>query len=329
MTEFHERQIRLVHELMYQIKVREVMTSDVITFPPTATFREIQLCLKKHRFTGTPIVDDGHLVGIVSIDDILTAFDHGVIDQPVQKYMVRDLVTVPQNYSVIAASNLFHKYGFGRLPVVSRPGSDQLVGIITYSDILTHLLLKINSIAERVEEYERTAAAHMERRRDQLHFEIAADSFDKAGVAATLTKKRLQTHGVPPDLVRRIAVICYEAEMNVILHSLGGYMDVELLPDRVRIVVVDEGPGIPDIEKAMQPGYTTASEKIRALGFGAGMGLPNIKRCADQFHITSSMEAGTELEAVVFLPAAAGPAAPGTAAAPGAAVPAAQGGGPS
>jgi CBS domain-containing protein len=323
MTQFHERQIRLVHELMYQIKVKEVMTREVISYPPTVTFREVQLCLKKRRFSGTPIVSEGRLVGIVSIDDIITAFDHGVIDQPVQEFMTRTLITVPQNYSVIAASNLFHKYGFGRLPVVTRPGSDELVGIVTFSDILSHLLLKINSIAERVEEHERTMAAHMERRRDQLHFEIAADSFDKAGVAATLTKKRLQAHGVPPDLVRRIAVICYEAEMNVILHSLGGYMDVEMLPDRVRVTVVDEGPGIPDIDKAMQAGFTTASEKIRALGFGAGMGLPNIKRCADEFEITSSMEAGTELEATVLLPAppvvAAGPATP---------VPAAQGGSP-
>jgi len=327
MTQFHERQIRLVHELMYQIKVKEVMTREVITYPPTVTFREVQLCLKKRRFSGTPIVADGRLVGIVSIDDIITAFDHGAIDRPVQEFMTRTLVTVPQSYSVIAASNLFHKYGFGRLPVVSRPGSDELVGIVTFSDILSHLLLKINSIAERVEEYERATAARMEQRRDQLHFEIAADSFDKAGVAATLTKRRLQAHGVPPDLVRRIAVICYEAEMNVILHSLGGYMDVEMLPDRVRVLVADEGPGIPDIEKAMLPGYTTASEKIRALGFGAGMGLPNIKRCADEFHVTSSMEAGTELEATVFLPAARpGSTPPAAPVPPTAPVPAPQGG---
>lgn len=302
MTQFHERQIRLVHELMYQIKVREAMTRDVITFSPAATFREIQLCLKKNRFSGTPIVEADRLVGIVSIDDIITAFDHGVIDRPVHEFMTRNPITVPQNYSVIAASNLFHKYGFGRLPVVSRPGSDELVGIITFSDILSHLLLQINRIAERVEQHERTMEADMERRHDLLHFELAADSFERAGVAATLTKKRLQARGVPADLVRRIAVICYEAEMNVILHSLGGYMDVEMLPDRVCVRVVDEGPGIPDIEKAMQPGYTTANEKIRALGFGAGMGLPNIKRCADEFQIASSMETGTELEATVNLP---------------------------
>lgn len=304
MTQFHERQIRLVHELMYQIKVREAMTREVVTFPPTATYRDIQLCLKRSRFSGTPIVDEGHLVGIVSIDDIITAFDRGCIDEPIQLTMTRELVTVPQNYSVIAASNLFHKYGFGRLPVVSRPGSDDLVGIITFSDILSHLLLKINRIAERVEAHERRLVAHLDQQRDHLHFEIAPDGFDRAGVAATLTKRRLLSRGVPAPLVRRVAVICYEAEMNIILHSLGGFMDVDLLPDRVEVTAADEGPGIADLEKAMQPGFTTANEKIRALGFGAGMGLPNIKRCADQFHITSSMEAGTELQATVLLPAA-------------------------
>ena len=302
MAQFQERQIRLVHELMYQIKVREVMTSDVITFTSGATFRDIQSCLKQRQFSGTPIVDDGVLVGMVSIDDIITAFDSGTIDNPVRDYMTRKLVTVPQAYSVIAASNLFNKYRFGRLPVVSRPESNVLVGLITFGDILSHLLLKINSIAERVEEQERSVAATMERRHDSLHFELAADSFDRAGTAATLTKKRLHARGVPADIVRRIAVICYEAEMNVILHSLGGYMDVEMFADRVRIVVGDEGPGIPDIEKAMEQGFTTASEKIRALGFGAGMGLWNIERCSDEFRIASSMETGTELEMTVNVP---------------------------
>ncbi|MFN2352020.1 MAG: ATP-binding protein [Kiritimatiellia bacterium] len=96
-------------------------------------------------------------------------------------------------------------------------------------------------------------------------------------------------------------MICYEAEINVIIHSLGGYLEVELLPDRVRVMAVDEGPGIPDLDAALQPGYTTANEKIRALGFGAGMGLCNIKQCADEFEIRSTMEAGTEVEAVVML----------------------------
>jgi CBS domain-containing protein len=297
---------------MYQIKIREVMTAEVITFPPTATFREIQLCLKQHRFSGTPIVNqDGVLLGIVSIDDIISAFDDGHIDDPVGDLMTRNVVTIPQNYSVIAASNLFHKHHFGRIPVVDSPGSGKLVGILTFGDILSHLLLIINSIAERVEEQERSMARNMEHSsHDTLHFELAPDNFDLAGVASTMVKKHLKGRGVPGPIARRIAVICYEAEMNVILHSLGGYMDVDIRDDLVRVVVGDEGPGIPDINRALEPGYTTANEKIRALGFGAGMGLPNIKRCADEFAITSSMETGTIVEATVHLPPVESPNPP-------------------
>lgn len=303
MSKFQERQIRLVHELMYQIKVKEAMTAEVVTFPPTATCRDVQLCLKERRFSGTPIVVEGNrLVGMVSIDDIITAFDAGSIDDPVEKMMSTELVTIPQSYSVIAASNLFNKYHFGRLPVVAAPGSDELVGIITFSDILSHLLLKINGIAERVEEQERLMEKDVQGMRDSLHFELAPDKFDTAGMASTMTKKHMKSCGVPPRLARRIAVICYEAEMNVILHSLGGTMDVTINDDNVHIVVEDEGPGIPDLDSAMEPGYTTANEKIRALGFGAGMGLPNMKRCADQFSLSSSMETGTRVEATVFLP---------------------------
>ena len=302
MADIRERQIRLVHELMYQIKVEEVMTRNVVCFPSASTFRQIQLCMKNRGFSGTPIVDNGDLVGIVSIDDIITAFDKGYIDQPVSGYMTHNVVTVPASNSVITASNIFHKYRYGRLPVVSAAGSRHLVGILTFSDILSHLLLRVNSIAEGVEEQESKAVDQVLRTaKDVLRFELAPDNFDLAGMASTTIKKHLGACGVPTALVRRIAVICYEAEMNVIIHSLGGYLEVHILGDRVVISAVDEGPGIPDIEKAMQPGFTTANEKIRALGFGAGMGLSNMKRCADLFSVRSSMETGTEVEAVVLL----------------------------
>jgi len=301
MSAFNERQIKLVHELMYQIKVGEVMTRNVISFSPEATFRKIQLCMKKGRFSGAPIVNNGELTGIVSVDDIMTAFDRGIIDQPVAEYMTREIMTIPQNYSVIAASNIFNKHRFGRLPVVEAPKSRKLVGILTFSDILSHLLVKMNTIAERVQEQERSLEHVIQNARDHLHFELKADNFDLAGMASTNIKKHLKTCGVEPAVIRRIAVICYEAEINVIIHSLGGYMDVHIFDERVQIHVVDDGPGIPDLEKAIEPGYTTANEKIRALGFGAGMGLANMKRCADEFNIQSAMETGTEINAVVHL----------------------------
>ena len=301
MAELKERQVKLVHELMYQIKVGQVMNKNVICFPPKSTFRDIQLCMKEKRFSGTPIVEDGKIVGIVSIDDIITAFDKGYIDETVEKYMKRDIMTVPQNYSLIAATNLFKKYHYGRLPVVSAPNNREIVGILTYGDILSHLLMEINTIAEKFEALELISLGTVKATKNSYHFELQHDNFDLAGVASTTIKKKLAEQGINPAILRRIAVICYEAEINVIIHSMGGYMDVNVFEDRVRIYLSDEGPGIPDIEKAMEPGFTTANEKIRALGFGAGLGLSNMKRCADKFHIRSSMETGTEIEAIVFL----------------------------
>lgn len=300
MSAFNERQIRLVHELMYNIKVGEVMTRDVISFPQSATFREIQLCMKERRFSGAPIVEGGELVGIISIDDIITAFDRGIIDEAVVGHMTREPMTIPQNYSVIAASNIFGKYRFGRLPVVEAPKSRKLVGILTFGDILSHLLLKMNTIAERIQEQERSFENVAKNASDHLHFELTADNFDLAGMASTTIKKHLQGNGIAPAVVRRLSVICYEAEINVIIHSLGGYMDVHIFEDRIQLHVVDDGPGIPDLAKALEPGFTTANEKIRALGFGAGMGLANMKRCADDFNIQSSMDTGTEINAVVY-----------------------------
>lgn len=295
-----DRQIRLFHELMYEIKVGEVMTKQVTTFSPGTTFREIQLCMKDKRYSGVPIVDNGNLVGLVSIDDIITAFDFGYIDQPVGEKMSRNLVTVPQNHSVIVASNIFTKHRFGRLPVIAENGSSKLVGIVTYSDILTHLLMKVNAIAEEFEAIEKHKESIAGKSADKLHFELEHDNFDLAGIASTHIKKHLQSYGLDPKVIRRIAVICYEAEINVIIHSFGGFIETHIQPDRVTINVVDEGPGIPDVSRAMEPGFTTANEKIRALGFGAGLGLPNMKQYADEFSITSSMDTGTEITAVVY-----------------------------
>lgn len=302
MQQLRDRQIRLVHELMYQIKVSEAMTCDVFQFSPQTTFREIQQSMKENRFSGAPIVENGNrLVGIVSIDDIITAFDSGHIDERVEGYMTRNVITIPQNYSVIAASNIFERSLVGRLPVVEKPGSDRLVGILTYGDIMSHLIMVVNSIAERFEEHDREKRSDVHVEHNIFRYALAPDNFDMAGNAATDVKRKLRESGVAPDIVRHIAVICYEAEMNVIIHSLGGYLEVELFDDRVRMTAVDEGPGIPDVEQAMKAGYTTANEKVRALGFGAGMGLVNIKRCANEFKLTSDMEHGTMIEAVVYL----------------------------
>lgn len=133
-----------------------------------------------------------------------------------------------------------------------------------------------------------------------LEFKLKASIFDAAGEASSKTKRVLQQIGVRTDIIRRIAISAYEGEMNVIIHSLGGTMRVIIFPDRTEITFEDQGPGIDDINLAMQEGYSTAPDYVREMGFGAGMGLPNMARCTDKFDIQSEMGVGTKIMMVVF-----------------------------
>ncbi len=127
-------------------------------------------------------------------------------------------------------------------------------------------------------------------------FEVRGRDFANAGRASTAVKEILKEIGVPPATVRRAAIAAYEAEMNVVLYARRGTLELQVSPAEIRLHVWDEGDGIPDIELAMQEGYSTASEEIREMGFGAGMGLPNIRKNADEFRIESVVGQGTELD---------------------------------
>ncbi len=125
-------------------------------------------------------------------------------------------------------------------------------------------------------------------------YSVAQYDFANAGKASSSIKEHLKQLGVDPQVLRRIAVACYESEINLIIHAYGGDIILDVFDDgTIQLIFKDEGPGIEDIEKAMTPGFSTASEKARSMGFGAGMGLPNIKRVSDEFDIQSSSEGTT------------------------------------
>jgi len=130
-------------------------------------------------------------------------------------------------------------------------------------------------------------------------FEICGRDLVSAGKASTTVKAILREIGIHPTVIRRAAIASYEAEMNVVLYARKGTMELRVTPQDIRITVEDEGDGIPDVELAMQEGYSTASEEIREMGFGAGMGLPNIKKNSDTFCIDSVPGKGTTLEIVI------------------------------
>ncbi len=129
----------------------------------------------------------------------------------------------------------------------------------------------------------------------RYRFEVLGQNFTVAGEVSSKIKRILQQIGAPPDTIRRTSVATYEAEMNVVIHADGGEIILEADAEAIRVIVADRGPGIEDVEQAMQPGFSTASEEIREMGFGAGMGLSNIARCADELSLDTKVGVGTTL----------------------------------
>ena len=127
----------------------------------------------------------------------------------------------------------------------------------------------------------------------ELKYVVERDNFAQAGEASGALKKTLKSLGFPPDLVRRVAIAMYEAEINMVIHAYGGEITATVTPEKIQVVFADVGPGIPDIELAMTAGYSTATADVRDLGFGAGMGLPNMKKYADDLDVQSTIGVGT------------------------------------
>jgi CBS domain-containing protein/anti-sigma regulatory factor (Ser/Thr protein kinase) len=298
-------EITRLQELVYELKIGEVMTREVVTVTPQTSMTELRETLRKHRISGVPVVENGELVGIISIEDLIKALAAGEMEAPVGEKMTRDPVTLRTDGPVVLAINHFTSYDFGRFPVVD--GERKLVGVLTRGDIIQGLLKKLE-VEYHEEEIHRYRASHIfediasDRTSIVLHYDVVARDFDHAGEASSKIKSALSRLGASPQIVRRVAIATYEAEMNIILHTdEGGEISAEVQPGRITIRAVDTGPGIPDIEQAMQPGFSTAPEWIRELGFGAGMGLFNIQRCADEMRLESPESRWTSLEVVIAL----------------------------
>jgi len=134
-----------------------------------------------------------------------------------------------------------------------------------------------------------------------LNYDVDPDDFTRAGEASSSVKRKLKLMGVDPDTVRKVAISLYEGEINMVIHASGGTIEVIISSDDIEMVLKDNGPGIGDVELAMKAGYSTAPDKIRSLGFGAGMGLPNMKKYADDLKIESEVGVGTTVRMRVYI----------------------------
>lgn len=134
-----------------------------------------------------------------------------------------------------------------------------------------------------------------------LTYHIPPDDFTRAGEASSDVKSKLKQMGVAPDAVRKVAIAMYEGEINMVIHADGGDITVEISPECIHMILADKGPGIPNVEKAMQAGWSTAPDEVRSLGFGAGMGLPNMKKYTDAMSVETTLGVGTTIDMVVNL----------------------------
>lgn len=133
------------------------------------------------------------------------------------------------------------------------------------------------------------------------HYDVPGDDFTRAGEASGKLKQELKLLGISPDVIRRVAIALYEGEINMVIHANGGTIDVSLEGGAITMVLKDNGPGIPDVELAMQVGFSTAPDNVRSLGFGAGMGLPNMKKYTDEMQVDSTVGVGTTVTMAVRL----------------------------
>ena len=290
-------------ELVYEMKASEVMTREVVTVEPGTSMRELREVLRSHRISGTPVVSDGQLVGIISIEDFINWQAEGSLQATVAERMTRLVKTIYEDEPLVHVVSRLERYGFGRFPIIER-SSSKLVGVITKGDIIEGLLHKL-AVEFHEEEIHRYRVSHVfediiaDRTTLVFQYRVAGKDFEKAGSGATRLRKTLHRLGTDPQVLRRVAIAAYEAEMNIVIYTDGGELLVKVEPGLITIEAKDDGPGIPDVELALTPGYSTAAEWVRELGFGAGMGLCNIKECADEMHLDSEPGKGTRLEAKI------------------------------
>jgi len=298
--------ITRAEELAYELRIEEVMTRIVVALTPDMRMSDVLEKFRQFRISGAPVLDsEGALVGIISMMDLINGLVVGDLDALVHKYMTLNLITVKGSDPVVEALKKFVGTNVGRLPVLD--ANDKLIGILTKGDISRGLLDALKKDYQ-VEEIRRYRARHLfediesDRTSLILRYAIHVNDFNRGGAASSNIKRALLRLGANPQIARRVGIAIYEAEMNLIIHTTaGGTIRVEIEPHQISIDAYDDGPGIKDIEQALKAGFSTATEEIRELGFGAGMGLVNISRCVDSMKLESVWGKGTRLRLKILL----------------------------
>ena len=291
--------------LFSNLDASSVMSTAVYALHPEDRVAAARILMRENSISGVPIVDaDFRLVGIISVSKIIEALADGRLADSVDSVMTRDVVALRAHDSLETILSCFQRFKFGRFPVVEEDG--KLVGMITDTDVLSAIvrsfysvyvhdqrrMMTLGSFSALSEEFEKSA---------DFVYDISCIGLENAGEGSARLKAFLQTKGFGESVVRRASVCAYEAEMNVCIHA-GGQGSLRAIARNGEIIVrvEDEGPGIENIDLAMKEGWSTATDAIREMGFGAGMGLANIRRFSDHLVIMSGKDKPTKVE-MIFL----------------------------
>lgn len=293
----------ITHELSYETKVMEAMSGDVVSVAPDEPILNIRKILRENRISGLPVVENKKLIGVFSLDNLISCIMDGSMNSSVRESMSSDVEFIYSDELLIHAVRKFQEFGYGRFPVLERE-TEELVGIITKGDIIRCLLGKLED-DYHVEEVQKYRASHIfedissDDTTISFKYKIKGGAYKTAGEKSGYLKMNLLRLGIPPKITRRATIASCEAEMNIIIFTDGGELLVNVDDSTIKVHAIDNGPGIPDLDSALRPGFSTAPDWVREMGFGAGMGLPNIKECSDEMRIESEVGKGTDLEFIV------------------------------
>ena len=283
----------VILDIIYRVKIRDVMSKNPHISAPDDSVMKAKKALKEFGISGMPVAKDRQLVGIISTHDIFECYERGSMDDPVRKFMSRNITVLEEDMPISFALTYFDKYKYRRFPVLNK--NKEISGIITSRDINVFLLNEINSELQKMDSKKQKESEQISKGRFFKQFNIRKFDFENAGKVSFSIKKTLKEKNIPQQVIRRVSIAVYELEINQVVHSNGGYIIFIIDENEIIIKAIDNGPGIDNLDQALEEGYSTASEWIRSQGFGAGMGLPNVKRVSDNFQITSTPENGTEV----------------------------------
>jgi len=294
------KEIHKVQELVFRLKTSDAKASDVVILSPDTMMSEVRAILRKNKIAAAPIVAENKVLGIISVNDYLNWLTAGREDCRVEKCMSLNVKFLYDDEPLTDAIKCFDRYGFYEFPIIDRKNGN-FAGIITRRDIIMGILraLEIDYHEMEISRYSGHTFFHdivADRTEVILSFTVEGKNIQRGGEVASKLKKNLQQLGLHPGTIRKTVIATYEAEMNLIIYGEGGWVDVLVDAEAIHIEVKDEGPGIPDIQKVLQPGYSTAPDWVRELGFGAGMGFTNIQNCSDVLDIISKVGEGTTVK---------------------------------